>query len=201
ITFGVSNFKNIIDISLKDQWSAKKVECKGISKKLDDNHPFYRDLYRAYADYLNSSAAILNKNMEFYSSISYTVIKDNQEPVRLKLHIGDIVDLNEESEGVAYAKIEFIIQHKANNGQYYTFFLFNWFQATNYVDSISRCPLYNIQKPEESQWFQIFPINFIDHVPQVHFIHDCKSTCNSCNTKHDEANRSYILNSFYYTAV
>ncbi|CAB5355747.1 unnamed protein product [Rhizophagus irregularis] len=31
--------------------------------------------------------------------ISYTVIKDNQEPVRLKLHIGDIVDLNEESEG------------------------------------------------------------------------------------------------------
>ncbi|CAB4441432.1 unnamed protein product [Rhizophagus irregularis] len=99
ITFGVSNFKNIIDISLKDQWSAKKVECKGILKKLDDNHPFYRDLYRAYADYLNSSAAILNKNMEFYSSISYTVIKDNQEPVRLKLHIGDIVDLNEESEG------------------------------------------------------------------------------------------------------
>ncbi|GET52237.1 uncharacterized protein OCT59_010649 [Rhizophagus irregularis] len=36
-----------------------------------------------------------------------------------------IVDLHEESEGVAYAKIEFIIQHKANNGQYYTFFLFN----------------------------------------------------------------------------
>ncbi|CAG8771137.1 12317_t:CDS:1, partial [Rhizophagus irregularis] len=63
-------------------------------------------------------AAILNKNIEFYSSISYTVIKDNQEPVRLKLHIGDIVDivdLNEESKGVAYAKIEFIIQHKANN--------------------------------------------------------------------------------------
>ncbi|GBC12284.2 hypothetical protein GLOIN_2v1866772 [Rhizophagus irregularis DAOM 181602=DAOM 197198] len=31
------------------------------------------------------------------------VIKDNQEPVRLKLHIGDIVDLNEEFKGVAYA--------------------------------------------------------------------------------------------------
>ncbi|CAB5369740.1 unnamed protein product [Rhizophagus irregularis] len=27
-----------------------------------------------------------------------------------------IVDLHEESEGVVYAKIEFIIQHKANNG-------------------------------------------------------------------------------------
>ncbi|GET50777.1 hypothetical protein GLOIN_2v1866772 [Rhizophagus irregularis DAOM 181602=DAOM 197198] len=45
--------------------------------------------------------AILSGNGEFYSSISYTVIKDNQEPVRLKLHIGDIVDivdLNEESK-------------------------------------------------------------------------------------------------------
>ncbi|UZO26670.1 uncharacterized protein OCT59_018884 [Rhizophagus irregularis] len=27
------------------------------------------------------------------------VIKDNQEPVRLKFHIGDIVDLNEKSKG------------------------------------------------------------------------------------------------------
>ncbi|CAB5376340.1 unnamed protein product [Rhizophagus irregularis] len=71
------------------------------------------------------TAAILNKNIEFYSSISYTVIKDNQEPVRLKLHIGNIVDLNEESKGVAYAKIEFIIQHKANNGQILHFFLIN----------------------------------------------------------------------------
>ncbi|PKK56754.1 hypothetical protein RhiirC2_858479 [Rhizophagus irregularis] len=47
---------------------------------------------------LSGNGAILNKNIEFYSSISYTVIKDNQEPVRLKLHIGNIVDLNEESK-------------------------------------------------------------------------------------------------------
>ncbi|PKC56867.1 hypothetical protein RhiirA1_473374 [Rhizophagus irregularis] len=64
-----------IEVAIKDQWSAKKVKCKDVSK----------------------------------NSISYMVIKDNQEPVRLKFHIGDIVDLNEESKGVAYAKIEFII--------------------------------------------------------------------------------------------
>ncbi|CAB4438059.1 unnamed protein product [Rhizophagus irregularis] len=39
---------------------------------------------------------------------------------------------------------------------------------------------------------------FIDHMSQVHFIHECKSTC---STKHDEANRSYVLNSFYYTSI
>jgi hypothetical protein len=42
-----------MEVAIKDQWSAKKVECKGVSKKLADNHPFYQNLYRAYADYLN----------------------------------------------------------------------------------------------------------------------------------------------------
>ncbi|CAI2168849.1 3130_t:CDS:2 [Funneliformis geosporum] len=72
---------------------------------------------RAYADYLYSSAAIMNKKIEFYSSIAYTVLKSNQEPIRLKLQIGDIVELNEESE--------------------------------DYIDTVSECLLYDIQKPEE----------------------------------------------------
>ncbi|GBC43972.2 hypothetical protein GLOIN_2v1739631 [Rhizophagus irregularis DAOM 181602=DAOM 197198] len=76
-----------------------------------------------------------------------------------------IVDLHEESEGVAYAKLN---------------------------------SLFNIKQIMELEESQIFPINFIDHVALVHFIHDCKSTC---NTKHDEANQGYILNSFYDTAV
>ncbi|CAI2190154.1 2353_t:CDS:1, partial [Funneliformis geosporum] len=40
----------------------------------------------------------MNKKIEFYSSIAYTILKSNQEPIRLKLRIGDIVELNEESE-------------------------------------------------------------------------------------------------------
>jgi hypothetical protein len=71
----------------------------------------------------------LNKNIEFYSSISYTVIKDNQEPVQLKLHIGDIVDLNEESKGVAYAKINLLFNIKQTMVKFYTFFYlisFRW---------------------------------------------------------------------------
>jgi len=118
----VCHIRDFIDISLNNQWNAKKVKSKGLSKKLDENHPFFRDLYRAHADYLNSSAAILDKNLEFYNSITYTILKSNQEPIRLKLHVGDIVELNEESEGIAYAKIEAIIRHQANNGQYYAFF-------------------------------------------------------------------------------
>ena len=198
IIFTIYYVENFIDISLNNKWNTEKVKSKGLSKKLDGNHPLLRDFYRATVDYLNSSAAILNKNLEFYNSIAYTVLKGDQEPVRLKLHIDDIVEVNEESEDVAYAKIESIIRHQANNGHYHAFFLFNWFQATRNIDFISECPIYNIQKPEELRWFRIFPINFVDHMPHVHFIYDCKKTC---NTKHDENNRSYILNKFYYNVV
>ena len=94
---------------LNNKWNAEKIRSKGLSKKLDENHLFFQDLYRAYVDNLNLGAAILNKNLEFYGSIAYTILKSNQELIRLKLRVGNIVELNEESEGIAYAKIESII--------------------------------------------------------------------------------------------
>ncbi|CAG8705218.1 2315_t:CDS:2 [Rhizophagus irregularis] len=165
---------NFIDISLNSRWSAKKVNDRGLSKKLDYKHPFFQDISVSYREHFNSKEAILNRKLEFYNSISYTILKDGQDPIRLKIHIGDIVELPEESEGIAYAK------------------------ATNIMDSVLECPFYNIQKPEESRWFQNFPITFIDRNPCVFFIHNCGNTC---NTEHDEENRSYILNRYYYNAV
>ncbi|CAI2186645.1 19457_t:CDS:2, partial [Funneliformis geosporum] len=53
---------------------------------------FLQDLYRAII--LDSKATILNKNLEFYGSIANTVLKGNQVH-RLKLHAGDIVELEE----------------------------------------------------------------------------------------------------------
>ena len=166
---------------------------------ITNHNTFFRDLYRAYVDYLDSKAAILNIDLEFYESIAYTILRgSNQGNIRLKLHVGDVVELKEVSEGIAYARIKSIFRHQANNGQYHAFFLFDWFEATNTINHILNCPLYNIQKPEDSRWFRIFPIDFIDGIPSVHFIHNCTNTC---NIEHDEANRSYILNSFHYNAV
>uniref|UniRef100_U9UVI7 BAH domain-containing protein n=1 Tax=Rhizophagus irregularis (strain DAOM 181602 / DAOM 197198 / MUCL 43194) TaxID=747089 RepID=U9UVI7_RHIID len=194
----VCHDENFIDISFSNKWNNKKVRSMGLSKKLDADHPFFRDLYEAYTGFLDSKATLLNKNLEFYGSITYTVIKSNQDNIQIKLRVGDVVELCEESEGIAYAKMASIFRHQANNGKYYAFFSFNWFQATNTMDPVLECPFYNIQKPEESRWFQIFPINFINHIPYVHFVHNCT---NLCNVEHDETNRGYILNKFYYNAV
>jgi hypothetical protein len=74
-----------------------------------NQNTFFRDLYKAYGDYLDSKAAILNIDLEFYESIAYTIIRgSNQGNIRLKLHVGDVVELKEESEGIAYARIKSI---------------------------------------------------------------------------------------------
>ncbi|CAG8765714.1 2004_t:CDS:2, partial [Funneliformis caledonium] len=70
----------LTNIQNDEDENSKKIRSKGLSKKLDRNHPLFRDFYRASVDYLNSSAAILNKNLEFYNSIAYTVLKGDQEP-------------------------------------------------------------------------------------------------------------------------
>ncbi|CAG8821183.1 3116_t:CDS:1, partial [Cetraspora pellucida] len=83
----VCHDKNFIDISFSGKWNNSKVESVGLSKSLDTKHPFFQDLYKAYDDYLNSKAALINKKLEFYNSIMYTVLEDNQDPVRVKLKV------------------------------------------------------------------------------------------------------------------
>ncbi|RIB05103.1 hypothetical protein C2G38_2047880 [Gigaspora rosea] len=84
----------------------RKVESVGLSKNLDVNDPFFQDLCKTYADYLNSSTTLINKKLAFYNSITYTVLESNQDSVR----------------------------------------------ATNKLDPVLECPIYYIQKPEESRW-------------------------------------------------
>ncbi|CAG8473997.1 17064_t:CDS:2 [Racocetra persica] len=91
-----------------NKWNNNKVRNAGLSKNLDVEHPFFQDLHRAYSDYLNSRAELLYRNLEFYNSIAYTVLENNQDLIQLKFYVGDIVELSEETEGTAYAKIESI---------------------------------------------------------------------------------------------
>ncbi|CAG8553066.1 8312_t:CDS:2 [Gigaspora rosea] len=93
----------------------EKVKSVGLSKNLDINHPFFQDLCKTYADYLNSSTILINKKLEFYNSITYTVLESDQDSVQVKLRVGDFVELLEETEGITYAEIESIFRHQANN--------------------------------------------------------------------------------------
>jgi len=71
-------------------------------------------------------AAPVNKKIEFYNYIAYKVVEDDNTSKMVKLHVGDIVSMNEEIEQVAFARIKAILRHRANNTKYYAFLVFDW---------------------------------------------------------------------------
>jgi len=52
---------------------------------------------------------LVNKKIEFYNYIIYMVVKDDNTSKMVKLHVGDIVSMNEEIEQVAFARIKAIL--------------------------------------------------------------------------------------------
>ncbi|CAG8614908.1 22158_t:CDS:2, partial [Gigaspora margarita] len=105
----------------------------------------------------------------------------------LKFYVGDIIEIEEESEGLTYAKIQTILQHQANNTESAIFVVLKWLQETNTKDLILDCPYYK-QIMNDQQLFRIYLITCINHVQKIHFLPI-------------QNNQKYIKNEFYYEAV
>ncbi|CAG8469584.1 1011_t:CDS:2 [Scutellospora calospora] len=89
----------------------------------------------------------INLNLEI---IGIGVLNTTEDPIRLKLRVGDIIELAENSEGIIYAKIKAIFVHQANDGHNYAFFQFYRFQELNFLDSVLECPYYKVRTSEEA---------------------------------------------------
>ena len=187
-----------MNIVLRNPWTKKDFIYEGWQTKLTINHPLYFDLVKAYEENIGDHAMFLYNKLQFYNYIAYTVLDDDQEPIRVKLCIGDIVDMEEEIEGTGYARIKAIVRHQANSNLFYAFFILDWFQATQSLDSILNCPYYTLHEFEKTPWCCIYPITFINHNSCLHFVHACKSTCNNV---YDMKNRQYIRNDFFYHSI
>ena len=143
-------------------------------------------------------AALINTKIEYYTNITYRITEDDGSGKVIKLHVGDIVNMDEEIEQVAFARVKAILRHQGNNTNYYAFLVFDWFEAVNEDDSILQCPYYDLQNNGKTQWRQVFPITVVDDMSHNHFVHACTSTCNGC---HDITNHHYIRNIFSYNAI
>lgn len=184
----------VSNIRLHRQWTGKRATTAGWPTKLLNDHPLYLQLFRAYHRQ-GSAAALVNRKLIFYDGVSYAV-RDRSEPGRVRVNVGDIVDVLEGREGVAYAEVMAIICHKANDGRCCAFFVLDWFTATS--ETILGCPIYKRQRPNDD-WQRIFPLDHVDHSPRAHFIHACTRTCDT--EQHDARNRQYFRNEFLYRAV
>ncbi|CAB4437803.1 unnamed protein product [Rhizophagus irregularis] len=174
------------------------------------NDDLFAELGRAYEEDLNIVEHLTSRKVKYYKSISYTIV-DNDDQIDVKLKAGDVIDILEDlstnsifqntgiTTRISYARIRAIFLHTKGNLQVPFLFL-DWFISQDSIDQKLRCPLYKLQKSEDYTWRRIYAIKCIDHQPNVHFVHCCKTGC-IVNGEHSQNNMNYMHNIFYYTAV
>lgn len=173
----------------------KQIPNRHLNISMDINGSLFRsELMLAYRD-MSLPAALLNNSTFFYNMATYLCEDNNGFFMKQKLHVGDVVTIQEEDYGENYAIIEAIFSHRANNDKLYAFVIVNWFEETtqNKLD----CPIYRLLM-DDNNWRRVFPISVIDFTNKIHFVHNC-ITCT--NVTHDTLNFYYIKNKYYFNIV
>jgi len=149
------------------------------------------ELASAYKDF--KEYTIPNHQPSFFEYVRFDYIKESADTIRCILHIGDVVSINTDESGEAFAIIRGIF---CQEDHYFTFVIVDWFETTNRTKL--GCPVYRLQA--ENSWRRIFSISVINVVNTVHFIHNCKD--GECiGDSHDLRNDMYIRNMYYFKAV
>jgi|GEM_PF-1434568 len=197
--------ENYINIKLWGLYKKHELQTANLEMNLNDD--LFAELGRSYYEELNCSEHLTSRKVKYYKSISYTII-DGDDQFDIKLHIGDVVDVLEDISNdretelntiTSYAQIRAIFIHTKNQLQI-PFLLLNWFVSMDINDPKLDCPRYRLQRSSDQTWRQIYAIKWIDHQPNIHFVHQCrKADCNNGN--HDKSNLHYVRNVFYYVAV
>lgn len=172
----------ITNIALKKNLSRQ--DRKNIMKNLPN---FKSELHLSFAD-IGFKSALVYSQMSWYELASYTIEESDSIFYKIHLHIGDIVTIHEEINGECYAIIKGIFKYKGNDDNYYAFITIDWFENTNRIHNVLKCPLYRIQSIQDMRWRRIFPISIIDRVQKTHFVYDMKSEL-------------WIKNNYYFTAI
>jgi hypothetical protein len=175
----MSPVDSINNISLKRRMSKKDYD-----KLLSTLPTFNVELYLSYK-HMGFSAALINSSIRWYELASYITIKENNDILsKVYLHINDFIIIQEEKYKESYAIVKGIFKHKGNDGNNYAFVVVDWFEDTGREYPLLKCPFYSLQT---KNWRHVFPLNILDNVQKVHFIH--------------YSDNRWIKNNFYFTAI
>ncbi|EXX66689.1 hypothetical protein RirG_121420 [Rhizophagus irregularis DAOM 197198w] len=100
-------------------------------------------------DDIGLNSALVYSQMGWYELATYTIEESDGIFSKVHLHIGDIVTIHKENNGECYAIIKGIFKYKGNNGKYYVFITIDWFDDTNRIHNVLKCPLYHIQSIQD----------------------------------------------------
>lgn len=158
-----------------------------------------KQLYQAYVDGFKLQEALINKKIKFYQFIYYEIKTEDGEINKIKIGVGDTIEIEEEtSELPTFAIVKSIITHVYNDNQIYPFFYITWYNQLISRDNLFDCPNFLLCE-ENNDWQSIFTIKIIDKQPKVHFVHDCTVNCTA--EKHDDTSKIYLNNIFFYNPV
>ncbi|RIA78877.1 hypothetical protein C1645_167101 [Glomus cerebriforme] len=161
----------------------------------------YNGLKIAYKDYFNFLEYLHHKKLVYFNYITYKVISDDEdESTIIRIHVGDIIEIEVENEGTSYAIVKAIFLHTYNNDKTYPFYFVNWFEKVkgkNGFDTLMMCQKYKICT-ERERYLNIFSISLVTSMPKTHFVHQCADNC--LIGGHD-LSQPYLLNEFFYNVI
>ncbi|RGB22335.1 hypothetical protein C1646_776261 [Rhizophagus diaphanus] len=191
---------SIYEIRLQVKWKRHEILQNNFEINMSVNGDIHDDLKIAYRDYFNFTEYIHNNKLNYYNYISYKILDEEGESSTIQIHVGDIVEIEVENDGISYVIVKAIFLHTYNNNKTYSFYYLNWFEkieGKNGFDNIMMGQKYKICV-ERKKWINIFPIHLINLIPKIHFIHQCDSSCLIGN---HNLSQPYLLNEFFYNAV
>ena len=158
------------------------------------------DLTKIYRDIYQCNGAIIQCHVDYYDSISFTVLHE-EDYYDITLRVGEAIDIEDtdDSDERSYALLQAIMIHQDDYERNNPFLLIDWFYRNGNIDAITGFPIYGLQKSDDTTWFHLHPLTIVDRQPRVHFVHKCINSC--LKGTHSKNNMEYILNEFYYIIV
>ncbi|CAB5381075.1 unnamed protein product [Rhizophagus irregularis] len=120
-----------------------------LHKLLDDWFMDYgNNLKFKSKDVYKNFSAIIQRRVNYYDSIQFTVHLESDVYVNITLRVGEAIDVEvADSHGEqSYALIRVIMIHQDDSGNNNPFLLIDWFYRNGNVDSVTGFPIYGLQK-------------------------------------------------------
>ncbi|UZO08524.1 uncharacterized protein OCT59_028778 [Rhizophagus irregularis] len=133
-------------------WKLSKIHKLGLSSTISENNLLF-DLTKIYEDIYQNYGIIIQRHINYYDFIYFTVLHENYYS-NITLRVGEVIDVEEEdnSNEQSYALIRAIILHQDDYGRINPFLLVDWFYRSGNVDSITGLPIYYLQESNDSLW-------------------------------------------------
>ena len=181
-------------------WKQPKIQKQGLSAILSAENLLI-EFTRIYKEVYQNSGVIVQRHVNYYDFIRYTVQQEPGIYTNITLRVGEAISIEADNNigEQAYALIRAIIIHQDDSGNNNPFLLIDWFYRNGNIDTVTGFPIYGLQRSNDHLWYHLQHLIIVDQQPKVHCVHKCTSICSE--EAHDINNNEYILNDFYYLIV